>query len=124
MSVLLSAYRRIAVQRVWLVWVLIPFVVACAPLAKFGIGTTSIAAINAAPANYDVVFVKGEVIQSFGVMGRGAYQVATGEDSIWVVTESGLPANNIEITVEGEVEPGITLGGRNLGVTLRERQRL
>lgn len=98
--------------------------VACAPLAQLGVGTTSIAAINNDPARYETVFVRGEVLQSIGAFGRGAYQITDGENTIWVVTEMGLPSNDTRVTVQGEVLQGITIAGRNLGVTLREQQRL
>ncbi len=115
---------RIWLQRVGFVFVITVALVACTPLAQFGVGTTSIAAINSNPAGYETVFIRGEVLQSIGAFGRGAYQVSDGENTIWVVTEAGLPSNSIRVTVEGEVVQGITIAGRNLGVTLREKQRL
>ncbi len=111
-------------QRVGLALMVAATLVACTPLAQFGIGTTSIAAINGDPAGYETVFIRGEVLQSIGAFGRGAYQVSDGENTIWVVTEAGLPSIDTRVTVEGDVVQGITVAGRNLGVTLQEKQRL
>ncbi|MEN9206334.1 MAG: hypothetical protein Q6K70_11065, partial [Thermostichales cyanobacterium DRC_bins_46] len=43
----------------------------CTQLARFGIGTTAIAAVNRDPAQYKTVMVRGKVTNQFSLFGAG-----------------------------------------------------
>lgn len=95
----------------------------CARLSDFAAGATRIEKVQAAPAQYRNVTVRGEVVSQFGILGRGAYQVRDRSGEIWVVTQTGLPEMGETVVVTGAAEAGITIGGRALGVTLTEGDR-
>ncbi|MEO0851981.1 MAG: hypothetical protein AAFY15_00560 [Cyanobacteria bacterium J06648_11] len=95
----------------------------CAQIADLAAGATKIETIQDSPSDYRDVTVRGEVVNQFGVLGRGAYQVRDRSGEIWIVTQSGLPDMGATVVVNGTAEAGITIGGRALGVTLTERDR-
>jgi len=85
----------------------------------------SIAKINSDPARYknrDVVVV-GRVSDSYGILGKGAFEVDDGTGKIWVVSEKGLPARGSKVGVQGRVQAGISIGGRNFGLAMYEDKR-
>jgi hypothetical protein len=56
-------------------------------------------------------------------MGAGIYQVDDGTGRIWVFSDNfGVPGEGATVSVTGRVEQGISWGGRNFGVILRETQ--
>ena len=94
------------------------FLVGCA-------GVTPIGELLDNPAKYDgkEVRVEGEVKESAGGLGLGAYQVRDDTGTLTVVTEtSGPPRSGSRITVKGTFQALITLGSRSLAV-LREESR-
>ncbi len=95
----------------------------CKPLARFGIGVTEIQKVEAAPADYQEVMIRGEVINQFSVLGRGAYEVQDDSGSLWILTQLGSPAMGDTVTVKGQAQDGITIGDQTFGVTLREIER-
>ena len=77
------------------------------------------------PARYDgkTVRVEGEVRESAGGLGLGAYQVRDTTGTLTVVSEqSGPPRSGSKVSVKGRFEALITLGSRSLAV-LREISR-
>ncbi len=96
----------------------------CNQLTRFGIGTTPIQKVVADPGQYEDVTVRGEVINKFSVIGNGAYQIQ-GQDggTLWVITNAGTPPVGQQVTVRGQAAEGLSLGGRNFGVTIREQER-
>jgi hypothetical protein len=88
-------------------------------------GVTPIGELLDNPARYDgkTVRVEGEVSQSAGGLGLGAYQVKDDTGTLTVVSErGGPPRTGSKIGVKGRFEALITLGTRSLAV-LREESR-
>src|SRR6185437_2522943 len=77
------------------------------------------------PARYDgkTVRIKGEVKESAGGLGVGAYQVRDKTGTLTVVSETaGPPRTGAKIGVKGIFQALITLGSKSLAV-LREQSR-
>lgn len=88
-------------------------------------GVTPIGELLDNPARYDgkTVRVEGEVRESAGGLGLGAYQVRDDTGTLTVVSETGgPPRTGSKIGVKGRFEALITLGSRSLAV-LREESR-
>lgn len=88
-------------------------------------GITPIGELLDNPARYDgkTVRVEGEVKESAGGLGLGAYQVRDKTGTLTVVSETGgPPRSGSKIGVKGRFEALITLGSRSLAV-LREESR-
>lgn len=96
----------------------------CGPLARFGIGSTPIQTVVNNPAAHRNVTVRGQVVNTLGILGQGLYEVQDNTGSIWVVTGGqGMPLVNSSVTVRGEAAEGITISGRNFAVTINEKER-
>jgi len=76
-----------------------------------GCGAKSINQVLADPAKYrnQSVTVHGTVEDSVAVLGRGAYRIADGDQSLWVVTNSGAPRKGARVDVTGRVQEGYDL---------------
>jgi hypothetical protein len=88
-------------------------------------GVTPIGELLDNPAKYDgkTVRVEGEVKESAGGLGLGAYQVRDETGTLTVVSETGgPPRTGSKIGVKGRFEALITLGSKSLAV-LREESR-
>ena len=88
-------------------------------------GVTPIGELLDNPARYDgkTVRVRGEVKESAGGLGLGAYQVRDNTGTLTVVSENaGPPRTGSNIGVKGRFEALITLGSKSLAV-LREESR-
>ena len=88
-------------------------------------GVTPIGELLNNPAKYDgkTVRVEGEVRESAGGLGLGAYQVRDDTGTLTVVSETGgPPRSGSRIGVKGRFQALITLGSRGLAV-LREESR-
>jgi hypothetical protein len=88
-------------------------------------GITPIGELLDNPAKYDgkTVRVEGEVRESAGGLGLGAYQVRDNTGTLTVVSETGgPPRTGSRIGVKGRFQALITLGSRSLAV-LREESR-
>jgi hypothetical protein len=88
-------------------------------------GVTPIGELLDNPARYDgkTVRVQGEVKESAGGLGLGAYQVRDNTGTLTVVSETGgPPRTGSQVGVKGRFEALITLGSRSLAV-LREESR-
>ena len=78
---------------------------------------------NSTKYNGKEVRIKGEVRESAGLLGKGAYQVKDDTGTLTVVSESGgPPRSGSKISVKGTFQALITLGARSLAV-LREESR-
>jgi hypothetical protein len=78
---------------------------------------------NSSKYNGKTVKVKGEVKESAGVLGRGAYQIKDDTGQLTVVSEAAAPPpTGSKITVKGIFESLFTLGSKSLAV-LREQER-
>jgi hypothetical protein len=99
---------------------------ACALVLLAGCaGVTPISELlqNSSKYNGKTVRVKGEVKESAGLLGRGAYQIKDDTGQLTVVSEtSAPPPTGSEIGVKGIFEALLTIGSKSLAV-LREQER-
>lgn len=56
------------------------------------------------------VGIKGTVIESYSVVGRGIYRVDDGTGRLWVVTGNGVPRKGARVVVMGKIKDGYNLG--------------
>jgi hypothetical protein len=94
-------------------------------LAACNTKTTSIKTLLADPGKYDgqTVRIAGEVEQSIGALGFGAYQVKDGTGTIPVVTEGGgAPARGARVGVEGTFRAAYTLGTSSRAVIVEQKR--
>lgn len=78
------------------------------------------------PAYYQTheVAIRGTVVNSFGLLGTGAYELDDGTGRMWVFAEAtGVPSKGSQVVAIGRVQPTLSLGGRSFTTVLRERQR-
>ncbi len=77
-----------------------------------GCATRTINEIMADPqrfANRDVR-VQGEVVESYSVLGRGAYRIADGTGELWIVSTRGVPRQGARVEAKGKIRDGFDLG--------------
>jgi hypothetical protein len=74
--------------------------------------TKSINSVLADPARYRdrEVTVEGTVIESFGVVDRGAYLLDDRTGQLWVVAERGTPRKGARVKAKGRIREGFNLG--------------
>ena len=86
---------------------------------------TTISKINADPGRYrnKEVGIVGNVTDSYGVLGNGAYEIDDGTGRLWVVTKRGVPSRGARVGAKGRVYTGFNFGGRNFGTVLEETDR-
>ena len=104
---------------------LAPAIVLALAACLIGCSRTSIADINRDPGRFSgqEITIKGQSSNAFGGMGTGVYQVDDGTGRIWVFSENfGVPGDGATVSVTGRIEQGISFGGRNYGVMLRQTQ--
>jgi hypothetical protein len=85
----------------------------------------TISRINADPGRYQnkEVGIAGNVTDSYGVLGNGAYEIDDGTGKIWVVTTRGVPSRGSKVGAKGKVHTGFSFGGRSFGTVLQESDR-
>lgn len=86
----------------------------------------SIAEILRDPARYQTkeISVHGTVVDSFGALGTGAFQVDDGTGRLWVLSSGyGVPAKGTQIGVAGTIQPTLSVAGRSFATIMRETQR-
>jgi hypothetical protein len=90
--------------------------VACTPTVRIG-------NILADPAHYAnrSVKVSGNVGESFGFLGTGAYTVNDGTGTLWVLSQTGVPGKGVRVDSTGRIIQGADFGGRSFGVAMREQ---
>lgn len=70
------------------------------------------------------VAISGRVVNSFGILGSGAYQVDDGTGRMWVISEGyGIPSRDAFVEVVGSLQETATISGRNFSTVLRETHR-
>jgi hypothetical protein len=86
---------------------------------------TSINQLNGDPARYrgKEILIIGNVTNSFGALGEGAYELNDDTGKIWVVTHRGVPAKGARVGAVGRYLQGVNWGGRNLASALEETDR-
>jgi hypothetical protein len=78
---------------------------------------------NSSHYNGKTVRIKGEVKESAGLLGRGAYQVKDSTGTLTVVSETASPPRTgSTIGVKGTFQALLTLGSKSLAV-LKEQSR-
>jgi hypothetical protein len=105
---------------------LLSFVLAICLFATACPERTSIGNISANPSKYvnKDVAVAGTVRNSFGIaLLGGIYKVDDGTGSIWVLTNKSVPSKGTEVGVRGEIQEGLTYGGKNYGLGMIEKER-
>ena len=72
----------------------------------------SINQVLADPSRYSnkQVTVSGSVVDSYSVIGRGAYQLEDKTGRLWVVSDKGVPRKGARVSVKGTVREGFSLG--------------
>ena len=60
-------------------------------------------------ANREVGIV-GNVVRSFSVMGRGAYEVDDGTGRLWIVSDKGVPREGARVAVKGKIRDAFDMG--------------
>lgn len=65
------------------------------------------------PSNYSNrdVQVEGRVVQSYSILGQGAYRVEDETGQLWVVSTSGVPGQGAQVSVKGRVQEGYNISG-------------
>lgn len=88
-------------------------------VASAACASVTINKILADPGKYrnDRVTVPGTVTESASVLGRGAYRISDGDQSLWVITNAGAPRKGARVSVTGRVQEGYDLG--SLGGVLK-----
>ena len=98
----------------------------CVLSFAFACNSVRIADLQRDPGKYagKEITVAGQVSESFGVMGNGAYQLNDGSGSIWVISEGyGVPGNGAKVAVTGTLFQGASFGGRAFGLALKQTKR-
>jgi hypothetical protein len=101
------------------------FVVAlpvAAALLLSSCASTRIGRIRADPTRFQnkEVRVNGTVTNSYGALIAGAYEIQDETGKIYVISNTGVPSKGSQVTVQGTVINGVTLGGRSYGTAIRE----
>ncbi len=81
-------------------------------LGGLGCGPKKISHILADPSRYSTkqVEVQGEVVESYSIVGRGAYRIQDDTGELWVVSDRGVPREGARVSVKGKVREGFNLG--------------
>jgi hypothetical protein len=77
-----------------------------------GCGGVTINKVLADPGKYrnDQITVPGTVAESVSVLGRGAYKLTDGDQSLWVISSGGAPRKGARVKATGRVQEGYDLG--------------
>jgi hypothetical protein len=90
-------------------------------------GTKSIKELLDDPSRFDgkTVRIAGEVKESIGALGFGAYQINDGTGTLTVVSKAGngTPRVGATVGVEGEFRSAFTLGARSVAVLMEDKRR-
>ncbi len=90
-------------------------------------GTRPIKELLDDPARFDgkTVRIAGEVKESIGALGIGAYQVSDGTGTLTVVSKAGngTPRVGAQVGVEGEFRSAFTLGTQSVAVLVEDKRR-
>lgn len=79
------------------------------------------------PSRFDgkTVRIVGDVRESIGALGVGAYQINDGTGTITVVSKAGngTPRNGARVGVEGKFRSAFTLGPLSVAVIMEDKRR-
>jgi hypothetical protein len=105
---------------------LLPLPLAAVLIFVAACDTARIGDINRDPGRYSGkdITIAGEVVNSFGLLGEGAFELDDGTGRIWVLSEGyGVPGQGARVSVTGRVVSGVTIGGRSIANALKETRR-
>jgi len=76
-------------------------------------GAKTINKVLADPSHYRNREVKlsGAVVDSYSLIGRGAYQLDDNTGKLWIVSDNGVPRRGAKVVVTGTVRDGYNIGG-------------
>jgi hypothetical protein len=82
-------------------------------IASAACATRSINQVLADPSRYanKQVTISGSVVDSYSVVGKGAYQLEDKTGRLWIVSANGVPRKGARVNVKGTVREGFSLGG-------------
>jgi hypothetical protein len=97
----------------------------CAVLLSACPSEVSIGKLNSDPGRYHnrEVVIRGTVLNAYGALGQGVYEVGDESGSIWVLTQRGVPTKGARVRVIGKAVSGVTWAGRTLGNAVQEKNR-
>jgi len=111
------------VARTRIILLYVPLIVAATLLLAGCPPRVSIADINRDPGRYagKEIAIAGRVVDSFGALGSGVFEIDDGTGAMWVFSEHyGTPSANAKVAVVGRVEQAFAFGGRNFATILKE----
>ena len=87
-------------------------VVAIAAVSSAACAARSINQVLADPGHYRdrQVKVTGSVVDSYSMLGNGAYQIEDKTGKLWVISSAGVPRKGAHVSVTGTVREGFSLG--------------
>lgn len=87
-------------------------VLLAAALLSTACGARTINEVLADPARYRnrEVRLSGSVVDSFSIVGRGAYRLQDRTGTLWIVSDTGVPRQGARVDVRGTVRDGFDLG--------------
>jgi len=96
--------------------------VACAAAMLVGCGSVKVRQILDNPSRYQGrnVRLTGEVTRSTGLIVAGVYEVDDGTGKINVLSNRPVPGKGARVTVNGRLQSGINVLGKNIGMVVQE----
>jgi len=87
-------------------------VLAMTAMASTACASRTINQLLADPGRYRNREVKlsGSVVDSYSVLGNGAYQLDDSTGRLWIVSSRGVPRQGASVTVKGTVREGFNFG--------------
>ena len=112
-------------RRGWF-WVLATIVAVVALLGS-GCAQKTVNDVLADPGRYahDDISIRGRVVESFSVAGKGFYRVEDPTGKLWIFSSKGVPRKGANVKVKGKIRDGFDLtsltGFLDLPAPIQER---
>ena len=92
--------------------------IAAAAIAAGACATKTIGSVLADPSKYRnrEVQIAGNVVDSYGVLGRGVYRIRDDSGELWVMSSEGVPRTGARVKVRGTVRDAFSLGPLGGGI--------
>jgi hypothetical protein len=96
----------------WLVRRVALFILVVGALSSAACASRTINQVLADPGRYRDRQVKlsGSVVDSYSLVGNGAYQIEDSTGRLWILSNSGVPRKGARVSVTGTVREGFSLG--------------
>jgi len=87
-------------------------VLAIVAITSTACATRTISQVLADPGRYrnKEVRLSGAVVDSYSLVGNGAYQLDDNTGKLWIVSKTGVPSKGARVKVTGTVREGFNLG--------------